>query len=101
LTNSTCNSPDKSLRVDCSGRKYHYSETDDLSESGKDKRLARMEASVAEMKEKFDFDQLCAEAKVSHELWEYRYEIERGEVKFCRMHYVYNQMRHTRSFPTC
>jgi uncharacterized protein (DUF885 family) len=80
------------LELTAQGRKDRYGEIDDLSEAAEDQRLAWMENSVREMKERFDFDRLSAEAKVSYELWEYQYEMEKGDVEFRRMNYVFNQM---------
>jgi uncharacterized protein (DUF885 family) len=80
------------LELTAQGRKDRYGEIDDLSEAADDQRLAWMEKSVSEMKERFDFDRLSAEAKVSYELWEYQYEMEKGDVEFRRMNYVFNQM---------
>jgi uncharacterized protein (DUF885 family) len=80
------------LELTAQGRKDRYGEIDDLSEAADDQRLAWMEKSVSEMKERFDFDRLSPEAKVSYELWEYQYEMEKGDVEFRRMDYVFNQM---------
>jgi len=80
------------LELTAQGRKDHYSEIDDLSEAAEDKKLAWMETSVGEMKEKFALDRLSPEAKVSYDLWEYQYEMEKGEIEFRRMNYVFNQM---------
>ncbi len=80
------------LQLTTQGRKDKYDQIDDMSEAGEDQRLAWMEASVKEMKEKFPFDALSPEAKVSYQLWEYQYQLEKGDVKFRRMNYVFNQM---------
>ncbi|GAA0880052.1 DUF885 domain-containing protein [Algoriphagus jejuensis] len=80
------------LQLTTQGRKDHYGEIDDMSENADDKKLAWMEASVAEMKKTFDYGKLSPEAKVSYELWEYLHEMEKGDVKFRRMNYVFNQM---------
>ncbi len=80
------------LQLTAQGRKDHYSEIDDLSESAEDRRLAWMETSVTEMKRKFPIERLSPEAKVSYELWEYQYEMEKGDIEFRRMNYVFNQM---------
>ena len=80
------------LQLTVQGRKDHYSEIDDLSEEAEDKKLGWMEGSVAEMKEKFPVEQLSAEARVSYDLWEYQYEMEKDDIAFRRMNYVFNQM---------
>src|SRR5690606_40115138 len=54
--------------------------------------LGCMETSVGEMKEQFALDRLSPEAKVSYDLWEYQYEMEKVEIEFRRMNYVFNQM---------
>ena len=80
------------LQLTTQGRKDRYDQIDDMSEAAEDQRLAWMEASVKEMKEKFPYEQLSPQAKVSFDLWEYQYKMEKGDVKFRRMNYVFNQM---------
>ncbi|RIW17176.1 DUF885 domain-containing protein [Algoriphagus lacus] len=80
------------LQLTTQGRKDRYDQIDDMSEAAEDQKLAWMEASVKEMKEKFPYEQLSPQAKVSFDLWEYQYEMEKGDVKFRRMNYVFNQM---------
>ncbi|GMQ29261.1 DUF885 domain-containing protein [Algoriphagus confluentis] len=80
------------LQLTTQGRKDKYDQIDDMSEAGEDQRLAWMEASVKEMKEKFPFESLSPEARVSYQLWEYQYEMEKSDVAFRRMNYVFNQM---------
>lgn len=80
------------LQLTTQGRKDHYGEIDDMSEEAQDKKLAWMEASVKEMKEKFAYESLSPEAKVSYDLWDYQYEMEKRDIQFRRMNYVFNQM---------
>jgi uncharacterized protein (DUF885 family) len=80
------------LQLTTQGRKDLYDQIDDMSEAAEDKRLAWMEASVKEMKEKFDPTTLSPEAKISFDLWEYQYEMEKRDVEFRRKNYVFNQM---------
>ena len=80
------------LQLTTQGRKDRYDQIDDMSEAGEDQRLAWMEASVEEMKEKFPLESLSPEARVSYQLWEYQYEMEKSDVAFRRMNYVFNQM---------
>jgi uncharacterized protein (DUF885 family) len=80
------------LQLTTQGRKDKYDQIDDMSEAGEDQRLAWMESSVEEMKEKFPFESLSPEAQVSYQLWEYQYEMEKADVSFRRMSYVFNQM---------
>ena len=81
------------LELTTQGRKERYDQIDDLSEAAEDKKLAWMEASVAEMKEKFAYESLSPEAKISYELWEYQYNLEKKDIEFRRKNYVFNQMR--------
>lgn len=80
------------LQLTTQGRKDRYGEIDDMSEAAEDKRLAWMEESVKEMESKFDYNLLSPQAKVSFDLWKYQYEMEKGDVQFRRMNYVFNQM---------
>lgn len=80
------------LQLTTQGRKDRYDQIDDMSEAGEDQRLSWMEASVKEMKEKFPYEKLSPQAKVSYDLWEYQYEMEKVDVKLRRMNYVFNQM---------
>ena len=80
------------LQLTTQGRKDRYGEIDDMSESAEDKRLAWMEESVKEMNEKFDSSALSPEAKISFDLWEYQYQMEKRDVEFRRKNYVFNQM---------
>jgi uncharacterized protein (DUF885 family) len=81
------------LELTTQGRKDRYDQIDDLSEEAEDKKLAWMEASVAEMKEKFAYESLSPEAKISYDLWEYQYNLEKKDIEFRRKNYVFNQMR--------
>ncbi|PZX60428.1 uncharacterized protein (DUF885 family) [Algoriphagus ratkowskyi] len=80
------------LQLTTQGRKDHYSEIDDLSEAGEKKRLDWMEASVAEMKEKFDEKTSDHQAQLSWRLWEYQYEQAKSEYAFRNSGYEFNQM---------
>lgn len=80
------------LQLTTQGRKDRYGEIDDMSEEAEDKKLAWMEESVKEMESKFDYNLLSPQAKVSYDLWKYQYEMEKGDVQFRRMNYVFNQM---------
>jgi len=80
------------LQLTTQGRKDRYGEIDDMSEAAEDKKLAWMQESVKEMESKFDYNLLSSQAKVSYELWKYQYEMEKGDVQFRRLNYVFNQM---------
>lgn len=81
------------LKLTTQGRKERYDQIDDLSEAAEDKKSAWMESSVAEMKEKFDYESLSPEAKISYDLWEYQYNLDKKDLEFRRKNYTFNQMR--------
>lgn len=81
------------LRLTYQGRKDHYGKIDDLSEAAEDKQLAWYEASVNELKEKFDYEALSADEKASYDLWVYQYEQLKEAAKFRQLDYVFDQMR--------
>jgi len=80
------------LQLTAQGRKDRNGEIEYMSEAGEDKKLAWMESSVKELKEKFPYESLSEEAKVSYDLWVYQYEMEKADLEFRRMNYVFNQM---------
>src|SRR5690606_28225268 len=81
------------LQLTYQGRKDHYGEIDDMSEAAEDKQLAWYEASVNELKEKFNYDELSPEEKASYDLWVYQYEQMKEAKKFRKLDYVFDQMR--------
>jgi uncharacterized protein (DUF885 family) len=80
------------LQLTTQGRKDRYGELDDMSEEAEDKKLAWMAKSVAELAEKFPYESLTEQAKISYDLWIYQYEMEKADLKFRRMNYIFNQM---------
>jgi uncharacterized protein (DUF885 family) len=80
------------LQLTTQGRKDHYGELDDMSEEAEDKKLAWMTKSVAELAEKFPYESLTEQAKISYDLWIYQYEMEKADLEFRRMNYIFNQM---------
>ncbi|MFC3878718.1 DUF885 domain-containing protein [Algoriphagus namhaensis] len=80
------------IQLTVQGRKDRYGEVDDMSEEAEDKKLAWMEASVQELKDKFPYESLSEQAKISYDLWTYQYEMEKSNREFRRMEYVFNQM---------
>ena len=80
------------LQLTTQGRKDRYGELDDMSEEAEDKKLAWMAKSVAELAEKFPYKSLTEQAKISYDLWIYQYEMEKADLKFRRMNYIFNQM---------
>ncbi len=74
------------------GIKTDYDKWDDASDANRQRELEIQRASVAEMRETFDYDALDAQAKLSWRLYEY--DLERAEAAFpYRWHnYTFNQM---------
>jgi uncharacterized protein (DUF885 family) len=80
------------LQLTTQGRKDRYGELDDMSEEAEDKKLIWMAESVAELTEKFPYESLSEQAKTSYDLWIYQYEMEKADLEFRRMNYIFNQM---------
>lgn len=80
------------LQLTTQGRKDRYGELDDMSEEAEDKKLIWMAESVAELTEKFPYESLSEQAKTSYDLWFYQYEMEKADLEFRRMNYIFNQM---------
>lgn len=80
------------IQLTTQGRKDHYSEIDDFSESAEKETLDWLEASVKEMNEKFSFEQINHEAQLSWNLWEYQYEQAKSAWEFRNSGYMFNQM---------
>jgi uncharacterized protein (DUF885 family) len=53
------------------GDKTDYDKLDEVSEAALDRRLQWRRESVAEMRERFDYEQLSPEAKTSYDMWVY------------------------------
>jgi uncharacterized protein (DUF885 family) len=75
------------------GRKDKYDEIDDLSVEAQDKRLAWQAASVKELMDNFDYDQLDDDTKISYNLWLFQYEQAQAQVPFRQHGYVFTQMQ--------
>lgn len=86
------------MRLTQLGRKELYDQIDDMSEEAVYEMLDWRAATVVEMNDRFDYDQLEPEAQVSFDLWEFQYEILRDGREFLRYNYIFDQMRsvHTR-----
>jgi len=80
------------------GRKEHYDKIDDFSEQAYLKKLAWQENSVKDMKASFDYMLLSDEAKMSYDMWEYRYQIDKEGEKFYQHNYIFEQMSGAHSF---
>lgn len=81
------------LRLTVMGRKDLYDQLDDLSLEAEEKHLAWKEASVQELRDKFDYGNLDESDKTSYDLWVYQYEQELEGKPFWEMDYVFNQMQ--------
>ena len=74
------------------GRKDDYELIDDLSEAADDRYFEWRRATVDEMTESFDHDQLTDDAKTSYDLWLYQFEQAEAARPFRRHEYFFNQM---------
>jgi len=74
------------------GRKSNNDKIDDMSIEAQDAQLASLRASVAEMREEFDFDLLSPEAQTSWEVWEYGLAQQEASVPFRSNQYIFEQM---------
>lgn len=70
------------------GRKQQYDQIDDYSEAAMDAELAWQLGSVEDLRERFDYDALAPEAKVSYDYWVYRAERARNQANWRRHDYV-------------
>lgn len=80
------------------GRKERYDEIDDASEAAEDEQLKWKRQTVDEMKSKFDYEKLTADAKLSYDLWEYQYQDAFENAKFRSNNYMFDQMRGNHTF---
>lgn len=80
------------MRMTQLGRKDKYTQLDDMSEQGELAKLAWQEATVEELKSKFDYDKLDEDTKVSYDVWIYQYDVAKSMQPFQRRHYVLTQM---------
>ena len=69
------------------------SKLDPMTESAADKYLAWREATVAEMKERFDYDTLTPDAQLSYDIYAAQVERAARAAAFRRRAYVFHQMR--------
>ena len=81
------------LQLTYQGRKDHYGKIDDLSEAAEDEQLAWYEATVNELKEQYNYNDLSPDEKASYDLWIYQYEQLKEAKKFRQLDYVFDQMR--------
>lgn len=81
------------IRLTMLGRKDKYDQIDDVSEAAEEELLQWYGQTVAELEEKFDYDQLDQEGKVSYDLWIHQHELRKAGAEFRRHSYVFDQMR--------
>ena len=82
-------SPTQKTRL---GRKDDYDRIDDYSEAAGDDQLTWRGATVAEMRDSFDYALLTPEAKTSYDLWIYQVDQAEAARQFRRRRYVFHQM---------
>lgn len=80
------------LQLTYLGRKDQYDKLDDMSEAAEKQQLQWAEASVEELKSKFDYEKLSADDQLSYDLWIYQYEQMKEGAPYRNMGYVYDQM---------
>lgn len=80
------------------GRKDRYSELGDFSEEGAKEQLDWRIAATKEMKSRFDYDKLNADAKLSYDIWAYQTEQAEKGWEFRNNDYSFNQMSSAHSF---
>lgn len=80
------------------GRKDQNDKLDDLSEAAEDNILQWYEASVAELKDSFDFAGLDADEQISYDLWIYQYDQMKEGVAHRKLNYVFHQMNGIHGF---
>ena len=74
------------------GSREKYDQIDDFSEKAADDFLRWQADTVAELKASFDYATLNPDARVSYDLWIYRYESVLPLIPFRRREYVFTQM---------
>ena len=81
------------LQLTTMGRKELYDQIDDFSLEAKEEHLAWKEATVNELRSKFNYESLDETDKTSYDLWIYQYEMEKEGKPFWGIDYVFDQMR--------
>ena len=81
------------------GRKEKYGEVDDFSQEAAEDRLEWRRESVREMEEKFDYDLLTDEAKISYDLWKLILERAENAWQWRDHGYAFEQMGGWQSTP--
>ena len=74
------------------GYKELYDQIDDLSEEAEQDLLQWRASTVEELKSNFDYSALTKDAKISYDLWVYRYENAKAMEPFRRRKHIFTQM---------
>jgi uncharacterized protein (DUF885 family) len=80
------------------GRKEKYDQMNDMSEAFENQQLALLGETVKELKTKFDYNKLSAEAKISYDIWIYQYEQAKAGQVFNKNNYVFTQFNGIQAF---
>jgi len=80
------------------GLKTDQDKIDEFSLEAADKQLAWRRASVAEMKEKFDYNKLSNDAQISWDIWQYQLDAAEAANEFRFNGYVFDQMQAIHGF---
>jgi uncharacterized protein (DUF885 family) len=80
------------------GRKTNYGKIDDLSAAAEEEQLNWKRASVVEMKDKFSYDKLSDDGKVSWDIWVQQLDSAEASEKFRTNGYIFEQMRAVHTF---
>ncbi|WP_019674287.1 DUF885 domain-containing protein [Arsukibacterium perlucidum] len=75
------------------GRKDKYDQIDDVTLAAEQQQLELLEASVAELKANFVYEELDLEAQTSYDVWLYQYEMAKEGARFRSNRYVFTQMQ--------
>ena len=88
----------KPIRLTHLGSKELYDQIDDFSEAAYQEELAWRSDTVKALRANFDYDALTPDAKISYDLWVYRYERSKALAKFRRHNYLFTQMESDHSW---
>lgn len=80
------------------GMKTDQDKIDDFSMEAAEKQLAWRRASVTEMKEKFDYNKLTDDAKISYDIWVHQLTSAEAADKFRYNGYIFEQMQAIHGF---
>lgn len=80
------------------GRKTSYGEIDDFSRAAEDEQYEWMKANIAEMRERFPYEELTPDAQTSYDIMEYLFERTEAGRPFSDGGYVFDQMNAIQSY---